>query len=78
MSLITVQGSVDPSSIGIISPHEHIFVDIRNQYAEPEDRFRWGYDHILTHIVPMMEEEGISSKDIDIILKDNPITLLNM
>ena len=38
MSLVTVRGSVDPSAIGIVSPHEHIFVDIRNQYTEPENR----------------------------------------
>ena len=40
MSLVTVRGSVDPSAISIVSPHEHIFVDIRNQYTEPENRSR--------------------------------------
>ena len=38
----------------------------------------WGYDHVLTHIVPMMDEEGIASKDIDIMLKENPVAFLNM
>jgi phosphotriesterase-related protein len=38
----------------------------------------WGYDHVLTHIVPMMEEEGIASGDIDIMLKENPVTFLDI
>jgi phosphotriesterase-related protein len=40
MPLMTVLGDVDPSAIGVVSPHEHIVVDIRNQYTEPVDVFR--------------------------------------
>ncbi len=36
----------------------------------------WGYDHILTNVVPMMEEEGISAADIDGMLKSNPADFL--
>lgn len=36
----------------------------------------WGYDHILSHIVPMMQEEGIPEDQIDIILRENPKKLL--
>lgn len=32
----------------------------------------WGYDHVLTNIVPMMEDEGITNEQIQILLKDNP------
>ena len=32
----------------------------------------WGYDHVLTNIVPMMEDEGISSSDIRKMLVENP------
>lgn len=32
----------------------------------------WGYDHVLTNIVPMMEDEGIKSDDIKTMLVDNP------
>lgn len=32
----------------------------------------WGYDHVLTNIVPMMEDEGISREEINVLLKDNP------
>lgn len=32
----------------------------------------WGYDHVLSNIVPMMEDEGISKEDIRTLLVDNP------
>jgi len=32
----------------------------------------WGYDHVLTNIVPMMEDEGITAEQIEILLKENP------
>ena len=38
----------------------------------------WGYDHILTNIVPMMREEGITEKQIDILLKENPRRFLDI
>jgi phosphotriesterase-related protein len=38
----------------------------------------WGYDHILTHIVPMMLDEGISQQQVDTILKENPRVFLDM
>lgn len=31
----------------------------------------WGYDHLLTNIVPMMQDEGITDEQISILLKDN-------
>ena len=37
----------------------------------------WGYDHIITNIVPMMEDFGISSGDIELITKINPRNLLD-
>lgn len=36
----------------------------------------WGYDHIFQNIIPMMEDFGISQKDINTILHDNPIKFL--
>lgn len=32
----------------------------------------WGYDHVLTNIVPMMLEVGITRQQIDMMLIDNP------
>lgn len=32
----------------------------------------WGYDHVLTNIVPMMEDEGITNEQIHTLLVENP------
>lgn len=32
----------------------------------------WGYDHVLTNIVPMMEDEGITQEQIQTLLVKNP------
>ncbi len=37
----------------------------------------WGYDHVLTHIVPMLKEAGVTQEQIDLILTDNPARWLN-
>jgi len=37
----------------------------------------WGYDHILTNIVPMMEDVGITKEQADIMLIDNPAEFLD-
>lgn len=36
----------------------------------------WGYDHILTNLIPVMIEEGISEQDINKMLIDNPAEFL--
>lgn len=36
----------------------------------------WGYDHILTHIIPMMREVGIGEEAIQTITRKNPLRLL--
>lgn len=36
----------------------------------------WGYDHVLTNIVPMMRMEGIAEHDINKMVKGNPIQFL--
>jgi len=38
----------------------------------------WGYDHILTNVVPMMLEEGITQEQIDVLVRDNPRRFLSM
>lgn len=32
----------------------------------------WGYDHVLTNVVPMMEDEGITGEQIHALLVENP------
>ncbi len=36
----------------------------------------WGYDHLLTNVVPMMEDEGITAEDIQTLLITNPANYL--
>jgi phosphotriesterase-related protein len=38
----------------------------------------WGYDHVLTHIVPMLIEEGLSEAQIDVLLRENPRRFLDV
>jgi phosphotriesterase-related protein len=37
----------------------------------------WGYDHILRHVVPMMLDEGIDAKVVEMLLVGNPARLLS-
>jgi phosphotriesterase-related protein len=37
----------------------------------------WGYDHLLTNVIPMMEDEGITKEDIDAMLITNPANFLD-
>lgn len=36
----------------------------------------WGYDHLLTNVIPMMEDEGITKEQIDTMLVKNPADFL--
>lgn len=36
----------------------------------------WGYDHLLTNVIPMMEDEGITKEQIDTMLIKNPADFL--
>lgn len=38
----------------------------------------WGYDHLLTNMIPMMLEGGVPRKAIDRMLIDNPAAFFNM
>jgi phosphotriesterase-related protein len=41
MSVMTVTGPIEPDALGIVLPHEHLFIDLRNQFTEftdPEKR----------------------------------------
>ena len=37
-----------------------------------------GYDHVLTDVVPMLLDEGITPEQIDVLLKDNPRRFLDV
>lgn len=37
MSVMTALGPVESDKLGIVLPHEHIFIDLRNQFSESEE-----------------------------------------
>ncbi len=37
MSVMTVTGEVASGALGVILPHEHLLIDLRNQFTEPTD-----------------------------------------
>lgn len=37
----------------------------------------WGYDHVITNIVPMMEDEGITPEQIAALMRRNPASFLD-
>lgn len=36
-SVMTVLGPIEPDSLGVTLPHEHLFLDLTNQFTEPRD-----------------------------------------
>lgn len=36
----------------------------------------WGYDHIFENIIPMMQQEGFSAEEIELIIEENPMRFL--
>ena len=37
----------------------------------------WGYDHVLKHILPMLDEAGVTKEQIETMLKANPARWLD-
>ncbi len=65
MSVITVQGVIDSNDLGIISPHEHVFIDIRNQFTNPSEAAQ-----------KALSKKNISITNLDV-LSRNPYALLD-
>ena len=38
----------------------------------------WGYDHVLTYILPMLKDEGVTDEQIDQLIRENPKRFLNI
>ena len=38
----------------------------------------YGYDHILTNVVPMLRQAGLGQSTLDLLLRDNPARLLSL
>jgi phosphotriesterase-related protein len=42
MSVMSVTGPVERHQLGIVLPHEHLFIDLRNQFTEFSDPEKQG------------------------------------
>jgi predicted metal-dependent phosphotriesterase family hydrolase len=71
MSVKTVQGNRDTDSLGIIAPHEHILVDIRNQFTEFPDAVRreLAYQKVGIHNLDALSRDPYAVKD-NLVLED--------
>jgi len=63
MSVITVQGVMEANQLGIVAPHEHILIDLRNQFREFPDVSRRALSE---------QQVGIGNLDI---LRRNPLAI---
>ena len=63
MSAVTVLGTVEASELGVVSPHEHVLIDLRNQYRPPSE---------VTRRARSEQKVGIENLDI---LRRNPLAL---
>ncbi|HUV07465.1 MAG TPA: hypothetical protein VMX75_07030 [Spirochaetia bacterium] len=63
MAIITVTGTIEKEAGGIVLPHEHVFIDLTNQYRQfPEaTKSSWSYEKV-----------GLNNRDI---LSRNPLAL---
>lgn len=59
MPVITVQGAMNADKLGIITPHEHMIVDIRNQFTEFPDVTR-----------KRLEGQKVNIKNLDALSRD--------
>ena len=64
MAVTTVSGAKNAGSLGMKS--------LLHAYGG------WGYDHVLTHIVPMLDEVGVTTTQIETMLKYNPARWLDV
>jgi phosphotriesterase-related protein len=65
MKITSVLGPFDPSSIGVILPHEHIFLDLTNQYRPfPEaTKVRWGEQKVSLETIGILSRNPLALRD---------------
>jgi phosphotriesterase-related protein len=63
MAIVTVTGTIEREAAGIVLPHEHVFIDLTNQYRQSPEATKssWSYDKV-----------GLENRDI---LSRNPLAL---
>lgn len=65
MSAITVLGEMEAEALGVTLPHEHLLLDLRNQYAEPADpdRRRLGLRKVCPETVAAVRRDPYALRD---------------
>lgn len=63
--VMTVTGPVAPSTLGIVLPHEHILIDIRNQYTESSlpEKARIGRERVSMARLGLLRRTPYALKD---------------
>lgn len=76
MAIITVTGKIDKDNLGVISPHEHIFIDIRNQFKEFSDlsRKKISEQKVGIHNLDKLSRNPYAVKD-NLILDDEDVAV---
>ena len=65
MSVMTVLGKMDASKLGVVTPHEHIYIDMKVFFSEPEEAFA----KTMAHGPVTIDKLGV--------LKRNPFAVLD-
>jgi phosphotriesterase-related protein len=65
MAIITVQGLIHSDEAGLILPHEHILLDLTNQYREyPEaSKVSWAYQKVSVENLGILSRNPLALKD---------------
>jgi phosphotriesterase-related protein len=65
MNVVTVLGEVGADALGVTLPHEHLLLDLRNQYAEPNDpeRRRLGLRPVCPETVETVRRDPYALRD---------------
>jgi phosphotriesterase-related protein len=72
----TVTGGIDRSAVGLALPHEHLFIDMKNYFVEPEDpAFRdHAFGPITLNNLRWVRYNHLSSRD-NLVLNDEDLTI---
>ena len=79
MSVMTVQGPIAASTLGITLPHEHLFIDSRSQYTEPldPDKSRLGREQLSLANAGLLRRNPYALRD-NLLLNDPNLAITEL
>lgn len=71
MRVVTVLGEIEADALGITLAHEHLLLDLRNQYTEPADpdKRRLGLRPVCAETVAAVRRDPYALRD-NLLLED--------